>query len=102
MIKLKSNNKNIDVYEAYENIKEIGWNHFTFSYDTKSGFEAVAYYRQDVLTVGISGTDRSYADWIDNDARLFIPKGGLIPTQFNVVKRKLLGIINKYRFKFSD
>ena len=54
-----------EVFYAYNNINEIGWKYLTFSYDTKSGFEGVAYHKNDILAIGISGTDGGYADWVE-------------------------------------
>ncbi len=90
-----------ELFYAYQDINRLKWEYFAFSVDKASGYEAIAYTQNKILAVGISGTDGSYEDVMDNDTRLLVPKGVLIPTQFNVVKRKLLGLINKYKFKYG-
>lgn len=90
-----------EIYYAYEDINKLGWNYFTYSSDEKSGFESVTYVKDDMMAIGIAGSDSGYKDWIDNNARLVIPKGIMIPTQFNIIKIKIFGILNKYKAEFK-
>lgn len=83
-------------YEGYTDIYQRKWNYLSFVEHKDSGFESIAFYKNDVLIIGIAGSDNSSEDWIDNDARLLIPRGKFVPTQFKIVGSKIQQIINKY------
>ncbi len=83
-------------YEGYIDIYKKKWNYLSFVEHKTSGYESIAFYKDDVLLIGIAGSDNSTEDWIDNDARLLIPRGLLVPTQFKIVGGKIQQIINKY------
>lgn len=86
-----------DCFKAYQDMNHRNWTYLTFTEDKETGYEAIAYANGPRLVVGIAGSDKSKEDWIDNDARLLIPKGDLIPTQFKVVGKSLLKMIETYR-----
>jgi hypothetical protein len=83
-------------YEGYIDIYKRGWNYLSFVEHKASGYESIAFYKDEVLLIGIAGSDNSSEDWIDNDARLLIPRGILVPTQFKIVGCKIKQIIDKY------
>lgn len=83
-------------YQAYIDMADRNFRYLAFLEDQSTGFEAIAYYREDILGIGIAGSDKSIQDWVDNDARLIVPKGGLVPTQFNVVASKLRVFLDLY------
>ncbi|MDD2371321.1 MAG: ADP-ribosylglycohydrolase family protein [Firmicutes bacterium] len=86
-------------YEGYLDIYKKKWNYLCFTEDERTGYESISFYKDKVLIIGIAGSDKSVEDWIDNDARLLIPKGNLIPTQFKIVGQRILGIIEEYKQK---
>lgn len=86
-------------YQAYIDMAERGFQYLSFLEDRSTGFEAIAYFKDDILGIGIAGSDKSIQDWVDNDARLIVPKGGLIPTQFNVVAPMLRDFLEQYAKK---
>ena len=85
-----------ECHHAWKDIRERGWKYLAYVEDKASGFEAVAYYKGRILVAAIAGSDNSTEDWIDNDARLIVAKGSLVPTQFRIVRKKLLSILEKY------
>lgn len=84
-------------YKSYVDIYKKQWNYLVFTEDKKSGFESISFYKDKVLIIGIAGSDKSVEDWIDNDARLLVPKGIFTPTQFSVVGLKIFEILEKYK-----
>lgn len=84
-------------YEAYLDIYEKQWQYLCFIEDVASGYESIAFHKDDILAIGIAGSDKSVEDWIDNDARLLIPRGPLVPTQFKIVGQKIMEIIDAYK-----
>lgn len=87
-----------EIFKAYKSIGKLGWKYFSYSFDRKSGYDSIAYTKGETLAIGIAGSDKSYEDWVENDARLVLSKG-IIPTQFNIVKEKILGVIRNYKRK---
>lgn len=86
-----------DCYRGWLDIRKRGWTWCGYAEDKASGFETVAYRKGRSLVVGIAGSDTSVEDWVDNDARLVIPKGPLIPTQYRVVRKKVLALVEGFR-----
>lgn len=86
-------------YEGYLDIYKRKWNYLSYLDDKNSGYESIAFYKDDVLMIAIAGSDNSKEDWIDNDARLLIPKGNLVPSQFKIVGSKIKKNIKQYREK---
>lgn len=86
-------------YEGYLDIYKKKWKYLTFIDDQTTGYESIAFYKDEVLIIGIAGSDKSVEDWIDNDARLLIPRGVLVPTQFKIVGSRIKRIINVYKTK---
>lgn len=86
-------------YEGYLDIYKKKWNYLCFVEDKATGYESISFYKDETLVIGIAGSDKSVEDWIDNDARLLIPKGVLAPTQFKIVGSKIKRIINEYKTK---
>lgn len=86
-------------YKGYKDIYEKKWNYLCFVEDKASGFESISFFKDEILIIGIAGSDKSVEDWIDNDARLLIPRGILVPTQFKIVGEKMAEILNNYKEK---
>lgn len=86
-------------YQGYLDIYKKRWKYLSFIEDQTTGYESIAFYKDEVLIIGIAGSDKSVEDWIDNDARLLIPRGVLVPTQFKIVGSKIKRIINEYKAK---
>lgn len=86
-------------YESYLDIYKREWNYLSFTEDKASGYESISFYKNDILVIAIAGSDNSREDWIDNDARLLIPRGNLVPTQFKIVGKKICSIIDDYKVK---
>ncbi len=84
-------------YEAYLDIYKRSWNYLSFVEDKDSGYESITFYKDDVLIIAIAGSDNSKEDWIDNDARLLIPRGNLVPSQFKIVGSKIRVILEQYK-----
>ncbi|KAF0091239.1 MAG: ADP-ribosylglycohydrolase [Fusobacteria bacterium] len=86
-------------YQGYTDIYKRKWNYLSYLDDKNSGYESIAFYKDDVLIIAIAGSDNGKEDWIDNDARLLIPKGNLVPSQFKIVGSKIKKNIKQYREK---
>lgn len=86
-------------FEGYLDIYRKKWNYLCFVEDSSTGYESISFFKDETLIIGIAGSDKSVEDWIDNDARLLIPKGVLVPTQFKIVGSKIKRIINEYMTK---
>ncbi len=88
-------------YEAYLDIYKKKWNYLCFTEDKATGYESITFFKDEVIIISIAGSDKSVEDWIDNDARLLIPRGTLVPTQFKIIGTKIFEILDKYKLAKS-
>lgn len=86
-------------YQGYLDIYKRKWNYLSYLDDKDTGYESITFYKEDVLIIAIAGSDNGKEDWIDNDARLLIPKGNLVPSQFKIVGSKIKKSIKQYKKK---